>query len=119
MKWIAHFDDGKVFRQFGENEIKFKEVQDYMHKLIMFNLIDENGKVYSVDLTRNCISINEDIVSTELMGVDASLIYYKKCYLNLGDNFVKEIYFIGLDSGDKQIKIEINPYTNKIIKHIN
>jgi hypothetical protein len=59
--WNAIFKDGTHIFQFDKDGIehKFKEVQEKLNDLVYFNLTNNNGKMFSINLINGLIGYNK------------------------------------------------------------
>ena len=111
MKWIAHFSDNTVIRQFSEdnpNERLFQEVLDRIGDLELFNMMDEKGNCFIADIKNAELRLNDVVVKELDKNKIYSLIYFNRVTLQLGTEKSNTETHIGLKSDDIEHKIIIN-----------
>jgi hypothetical protein len=126
--WNCILKDGTHIFQFDKNgtEHKFKEVLDRMNDLVYFNLTNNNGKLFSVNLTNGLIGYNDLIFpyrESETKKENIRLIYFRRNKIELTESLEKKshtiTYHLGyqyLDKGiNRQVVLEINSEGNWIL----
>ena len=109
--WIALFKDNTKIEQFNEDgtEHKFKEVQDKLNDLIYFNLTNNNGKMFSVNLANGLIGYNRlefPYIESEEKKENCRLIFFRRHKVTLTESG-KEVehtitYHLGLQWQDSE-----------------
>lgn len=128
--WNAIFIDGTHIFQFDKNgtEHKFKEVQDKFNNLVYFNLTNNNGKMFSINLTNGLIGFNRlefPYIDIKEKKENIRLIYFRRVRVEIGEKDLKEksctiTYHLGYQYLDKsgnnrQIVLQIDKEGNWII----
>jgi hypothetical protein len=58
--WVAIFNDGSKIEQFTNGiEHRFQEIKDRFNDLVYFNLTNQNGKLFTVNLRDGLIGYND------------------------------------------------------------
>jgi hypothetical protein len=107
--WNAIFKDGTHIFQIDKEGIehKFKEVQDKFNDLVYFNLRNNNGKMFSINLMNGLIGYNTlefPYIKLEKHKQNIRLIFFRRHTIELTDSF-KEInhnikYHMGIQYND-------------------
>jgi len=107
--WNAIFKDGTHIFQFDKDGIehKFKEIQEKFNDLVYFNLTNNNGKMFSINLTNGLIGYNRlefPYIETEQKKENIRLIYFRRHRVTLTEAG-KEVshtitYHLGLQWND-------------------
>jgi hypothetical protein len=128
--WNAIFKDSIHIFQFDKDgtEHKFKEVQDKFNDLVYFNLTNNNGKMFSINLTNGLIGYNRlefPYIETEAKKENIRLIFFRRHRVEIGTEDLKEnkheiIYFLGFqynteDNKNHKILLQIDSEGNFIV----
>lgn len=111
MKWVAHFENYKI-NQFDEmgNESLFREVLDNIEDLKLFCLYDNESNYYSVDIqTQEIVHNGELLIKGDLD--NPKLLYYRRCFLNMGDEIPYVYQCVGLQNEEKELFLKIDQQT--------
>jgi hypothetical protein len=127
--WNAIFKDGTHIFQFDKNGIEhqFREVQEKFNDLVYFNLTNNNGKMFSVNLTNGLIGYNRlefPYIETEQKKENCRLVFFRRHKVEIGTQDLKEKshtieYHLGLqwlkDGKNQKIILIIDEQGNWII----
>jgi len=127
--WNAIFKDGIHIFQIDNDGIehKFKEVQDKLNDLVYFNLTNNNGKMFSVNLTNGLIGYNRlefPYIETKEKKQNIRLIHFRRHRVTLteaGKEIGHDItFFLGLqwttiDNKNRNIILQIDQNGDFII----
>ena len=113
--WIAIFSDGNVIAQFNsdKSENKFELVKNNFDTLRYFNLINNNGTMFSVDLISGHIGYNDIIFPYRNLEKKESvrLIFFRRHKIEMNENFIEKshqtIYHLGLQWNKNKINYKI------------
>jgi len=120
--WNAIFKDGTHIFQFDKDGIehKFKEVQEKFNELVYFNLTNNRGKMFSVNLINGLIGYNRlefPYIETEKKKENIRLIFFRRHQIELNESLNEKnhniAYHLGLQYNDE------NNINRKIILQIN
>ena len=129
--WNAILKDGSQIHQFNKDgiETRFKLVKDNFDNLAYFNLTNNKGKLFTIDLLNGSIGYNSSVlpyVESKENKKNIRLIFFSRHTVKIGMNDLKTkshtiIYHLGyqwLNSNNENRKIilEINSEGNFIIK---
>jgi len=120
--WSVIFQDGSKIEQFNEDgsENKFQLVKDRFNELAYFNLKNNAGKMFSVNLIEGLIGYNRlefPYIEAKEKKSNIRLIFFRRHRVEIGTQDLKEkkheiIYFLGFQYLDK------NENNQKIILQI-
>ena len=120
--WSVIFQDGSKIEQFNEDgsENKFQLVKDRFNELAYFNLKNNAGKMFSVNLIEGLIGYNKlefPYIEAKEKKSNIRLIFFRRHRVEIGTQDLKEkkheiIYFLGFQYLDK------NENNQKIILQI-
>lgn len=127
--WCAIFKDGSKIEQFeNREERRFQEVKEKINELAYFNLKNNNGKLFSVDLLNGLIGYNDLVLpyrETKEKKENIRLIYFRRHKVEIGQQDLKEkshtiTYHLGYQYLDKlgnnrQIVLQIDNKGNWIL----
>ena len=111
--WNAIFKNGTHIFQFEKNgtEHRFAEIKDRFDDLVYFNLTNNAGKMFTVNLTNGLIGYNRlefpYIESIDKEKTNVRLIYFRRNRIEVGLNNLKEqkrtvTYHLGVQWLDSQ-----------------
>jgi hypothetical protein len=108
--WNAILKDGIHIFQFDKDgtEHKFKEVQDKLNDLVYFNLTNNNGKMFSVNLTNGLIGYNRlefPYIEIEEEKKNIRLIFFRRHKVEITEKSIEKshtiTYHLGFQYNDK------------------
>jgi len=121
--WSAIFQDGSKIEQFNEDgsENKFQLIKDRFNELGYFNLKNNSGKMFSVNLIEGLIGYNKlefPYIEAKEKKNNVRLIFFRRHKVEIGTQDLKEkkheiIYFLGFqynseDNKNHKILLEID-----------
>ena len=128
--WIALFKDNTKIEQFNEDgsENKFQLVKDRFNELAYFNLKNNAGKMFSVNLLEGLIGYNKlefPYIEAKEKKSNVRIIFFRRHKVEIGTQDLKEkkheiIYFLGLqynteDNKNHKILLQIDSEGNWVI----
>ena len=128
--WNAIFKDGTHIFQFDKDGIehKFKEIQEKFNDLVYFNLTNNNGKMFSVNLTNGLIGYNRlefPYIESKEKKNNIRLVFFRRHRVEITENNIEKShtieYHLGLQWANKlgnnhKIILIIDENGNFIIK---